>query len=411
MKERLELPQLSLKERDRRWKAIREAMKTRGLDCLVVTAKADFWGSGAGNVRYICNYGEDSYCVFPLEGEPTYFMWSRCMEPFIRGYIWVEDVRPGAPFYNYAVAERIKELGYEKGNIGIVGLTDFTPLGEGTTPYTFYTSLQKRLSQANFQDATDLLIDIQLVKSPEEVAFIEKAAELGDMAVEVMAREAKAGAKESVIYADMIHEMLVHGSEYPPMIIEMSGPIVRQGAYIPQQRILQSGDVMLAEFYPRYGGYWGHINQPLAIGKIHKDYERCLEVCLESIENGMKSLVPGKLMSEVAQAFEEPVLKAGCYWDAPAIHGLNLAIPAPPLAHIESPNIKVQNSCPGWSFYRVPEFSHISFPDMTIKAGMVFGIEPTAAIGERGIHIGPNVVITETGPRQLSKYGRDLIRV
>lgn len=410
MKERMEVPQLSLEERDRRWKEIRKAMAERNLDCLIVTGVSNLWGSGSANVRYICNFGEDSYCVFPKEGEPTYFIWTRCMLEWAKKLLWVEDVRFGQPFWSYAIAERIKELGVEKSNIGVVGLSDFPPIGEGTTQYQTYVSLQKKLPHANFQDATGLIEKIRMIKSPAELKFIEKAAELGDRAIEVMARDAKKGVRESEVYANMIHEILIHGGEYPPIILMSSGPVVRQAGYFPQQRILKEGDVILTELYPRYGGYFAHPQQPIFIGKVDKTYEECLELSLKSIEEGLKALVPGKTLQEVDEAFSKPILDAGCYYDAPCVHSTGLSGPEIPLTRVEA-GVELQKTNPGWSFYLHPEFSNMEIPNFVIQPGMVFALEPSACKGEKGVHVGPTVVIEKDGPRIISKYGRDVIRV
>ena len=60
MRDRLELPRLSLAERDRRWAAVRKEMDKRGLDCLVLWGWPAMWDFCIANARYLCPVGGNS---------------------------------------------------------------------------------------------------------------------------------------------------------------------------------------------------------------------------------------------------------------------------------------------------------------------------------------------------------------
>ena len=77
MRDVLELPRLSLRERDRRWAAVRNEMAARDLDCLVLWGWPLMWDFCIANARYLCPIGgnaEFNVLVFPREGEPTSFV-------------------------------------------------------------------------------------------------------------------------------------------------------------------------------------------------------------------------------------------------------------------------------------------------------------------------------------------------
>ena len=92
------MPVLSLRERDRRWAAIRDLMGAHELDCLLV--------GGHRGREHFESYITDDYIegvvVFPMEGEPATLTWtdmriSRAQESFSRGLEpWVPDYRMGA---------------------------------------------------------------------------------------------------------------------------------------------------------------------------------------------------------------------------------------------------------------------------------------------------------------------------
>ena len=68
-------PRFSLKERDRRWKALRERMREAGLDVIVCPNNTGHSTDFQANSRYLSHVGgggdADIAMVFPLEGDVT----------------------------------------------------------------------------------------------------------------------------------------------------------------------------------------------------------------------------------------------------------------------------------------------------------------------------------------------------
>ena len=151
MRNVLELPRLSLRERDRRWAAVRKDMAARDLDCLVLWGWPLMWDFCIANARYLCPVGgnaEFNVLVFPREGDPTCFV---LMPTFLEGWRsaqdWVGDIRARKGTWADSVAERIKELKLERGRIGMDGLAG--PLDpDGWLPHSVYLRLQELLSGA-----------------------------------------------------------------------------------------------------------------------------------------------------------------------------------------------------------------------------------------------------------------------
>ena len=151
MRNILELPRLSLKERDRRWTAVRKEMDARGLDCLVLWGWPLMWDFCIANARYLCPVGgnaEFNVLVFPRDGEPTSFV---LMPTFLDGWRsaqdWVGDIRARKSTWADSVAARLKELKLDKGRIGMDGLAG--PLDpDGWLPHSVYVRLQELLPGA-----------------------------------------------------------------------------------------------------------------------------------------------------------------------------------------------------------------------------------------------------------------------
>ena len=63
---------ISQKEYERRYAAIREQMTKDGLDSLLVIGRSDDFNRG--NIRYVTGSGGGGVCIFPLEGDPVFFI-------------------------------------------------------------------------------------------------------------------------------------------------------------------------------------------------------------------------------------------------------------------------------------------------------------------------------------------------
>ena len=124
MRNRLELPRVSLKERDRRWSEIRQAMKENHLDCLLLCGVPCKWDYTVANARYVAPIGGNAsfnLVIFPLESEPTSFvLMPTFVEYWKRSQDWVKDVRPKKGPWAKCLASRMQEMG--------LGITDrFSP--------------------------------------------------------------------------------------------------------------------------------------------------------------------------------------------------------------------------------------------------------------------------------------------
>src|SRR3990172_4565003 len=252
---------LSLQERDRRYGLIRASMRERRLDALIIWGSCATWDSKTANIRYISQIGgngEEAMAIFPLEGEPTVFLWSPIMrEEWLESQQWVKDLRARRPNWSDVVVERLKEMRLEGASLGVVGLEGREP--EGDIPYVTYSRILQGCPRARFENATDLLEEIRLVKSTEEIALMREAMRIGDEATEVLYRMSRPGVGERDIFAEMIGVMLKEGAEHPVMFLWESGtPDRPRRLTYNKNRALKPGDVICTEYAPRLQGYYGH---------------------------------------------------------------------------------------------------------------------------------------------------------
>ena len=62
-----------------------------------------------------------------------------------------------------------------------------------------------------------MLEKIRTVKSPEEIAILDKAAALGDLMLQACRDTARPGVRECEVYARMMEAMVANGGEEPTL--------------------------------------------------------------------------------------------------------------------------------------------------------------------------------------------------
>ena len=112
----------------------------------------------------------------------------------------------------------LSELGLEKSNLGIeyeaYGLT-------GRNAIRLNNSLK---NFATFYDKSELISYFRVVKSPSEIVYVKKAAELADKAMEAAWKYAHAGVNESKILTEMQGVIFSGKGDYPANHAARSSP-------------------------------------------------------------------------------------------------------------------------------------------------------------------------------------------
>jgi len=270
-----------------------------------------------------------------------------------------------------------------------VGLEGSEP--EGDIPHGTYSRIVQACPRARFENATDLLEEIRLVKSEEEIALLREAMRIGDEATEVLYRLSRAGTGEREIFAEMIRVMLQQGAEHPVMFLWDSGaPDRARRLTYNRNRKLKAGDVICTEFAPRYQGYYGHFQRALAVEEPAPPYGQLLEVSVLAYERGMSVARAGITVGEFFDACAEPILSRGFeIYKGPLFHGIGLGWEAP-------------LGMPGMSE---------SVRARPLQEGMTLAIEVGAAAEgkAKGVHLGDVVVVRKEGAESLSRFPVEMV--
>jgi Xaa-Pro dipeptidase len=161
-------------------------------------------------------------------------------------------------------------------------------------------------------DASQLVRDLRMLKSPAEIAYVRKAAELADRSLEAMLAAALPGAFEGDIAAAGAVPILAGGGDPPP-----SGPVLGSGdrALLVRSatgfRYLDPVDQLTMEFAASYRHYCACLMRTIAIGKANDTQRAMFEVTRDALAAMTEAARPGRPLGEIDDAHRRVYDQAG----------------------------------------------------------------------------------------------------
>ena len=255
-----------------------------------------------------------------------------------------------------------------------------------------YIGIREILGDSLVAEPTNLIPDLKLVKSPQELSYIREASRIADKAMSAFSKSLEQGRTELELAGIVYHSLLTSGSGLAASPINLvSGERAGFSHGAPTSRALCHGDTGSIEYGATYKRYTSTIGRQFCIGQpsprsaqLYDIVRRASDAMISKIRNGVPAVVP----HEAAKAV---IAEAGL--DQFRVHtsGYGLAPGFPPT----------------WG-----EPMHLfGGSTYTLKSGMVVTIEPPVFIGEErlGVRIIDNVLVMDHGAELLSQFSRDLI--
>ena len=118
-----------------------------------------------------------------------------------------------------------------------------------------------------FEDQSELITKLRVIKSDEEILYVRKAAELADLALNQAWKHAKAGVNEAKILAEMQKVVLEEGGDYPANeYIIGSGSNALLCRYQAEKRTLSNTDQLSLEWAGTFKHYHSAMFRTIPIG-------------------------------------------------------------------------------------------------------------------------------------------------
>lgn len=387
---------ISRSEYRRRISDIRKVMEERGLDALLLTrGKSMFYLSHFSHITTerpaILLVPPDGDLVFlgPLL-EADHLGHQTDLIGEVRTYLdYPGDVHPIDKFSEWLI-----DLGYGKSKIG----TDNPAGAAGIMGYTG-PPLPEKMPDAEFERAGDILWEMRLRKSEEEVALIRESAKWGNLAHQFLQDYSSPGRwdVEVSLMASMEASSIMKktlGSEYEtltrrsPASAGFRGQVGWKSAMphsIGTPKMIEKGDVLVTGAGSDVGGYCSELERTMIVGEPTPKMKNYFRVMMESQDAAIEALGPRVKCSEVDKASGNVIRDAGytALMRHHTGHGIGLEGHEPPWLDIGN--------------------------DSELQPGMVVSIEPGIyELGYAGFRHSDTAVITEDGCELLTYYPRDI---
>jgi Xaa-Pro aminopeptidase len=358
---------------------VRDAVRARGLDVLLLTPGAD--------LRYVTGYDakqlERLTCLtVPASGDP--FLLVPALE------LKAAQASPAA------------------------GLSiDLVPWGETTDPFGIIakkldtsSSRPRTIALADrmwalhvlqfakaFPDAAQtlastILSPLRMRKTPAEVAALKEAGEAIDRVHARVPNWLRSGRTEREVGAQIAEAIIAEGHVTVDFVIVGSGPNAASPHHEVSDRVIKTGDVVVVDIGGTMpSGYCSDCTRVYALGMPPEEFTAYYDVLRRAQEEATVSVRPGVTAESIDAAARDIISDAGYgeWFIHRTGHGIGLE------SH-EDPYIVEGNTIP-------------------LAPGMAFSIEPGIYPGPHGARIEDIVVCTDTGYQRLNNAPRDLVVV
>jgi Xaa-Pro aminopeptidase len=273
---------------------------------------------------------------------------------------------------------------------GLIGPGMAVGFQEGYTSVAAFENLKKRLKKVKLEKTGSMLGDLAMIKTPEEIASIKKAADIAAKVYKQILTIVKPGMRENEVAMEISYLGRKFGSEGDAFgIIVASGP---RGS-LPHGRAsakkIKKGEMVTLDFGCIFNGFNSDMTRTFAVGKPTDEARAIYDIVLRAQKMGVAAAragITGKDLDDVCRA-EITTAGYGAEFGHGTGHGLGIEV----------------HEGPGVSFRGEKQ---------VLAPGMVVTIEPGIYIPNRcGVRIEDDVAITETGCKVLTSSPKDLIIV
>jgi Xaa-Pro dipeptidase len=254
---------------------------------------------------------------------------------------------------------------------------------EERTPFSVFDALRKKLPAAEFVSADPVTVGCRVIKSPAEIALLQRANDITIAAYKAAFQTLRSGMTQGELSANIAAAYRALGVQGDAMAIFGKYTAFPHGSIQPQQ--LREGDMVLIDDGCSVEGYQSDITRTTVFGKPTKRQTEIWNLERKAQDAALAAAKPGAACESVDAAARKVITDAG--------FGPGYKVPG--LPHRTGHGIGLDGH----------EWTYLVKGNRTqLEPGMCFSDEPTIAIyGEFGVRLEDCMYITESGARMFTK--------
>lgn len=265
-------------------------------------------------------------------------------------------------------------------NIDVLGFED-------TISYSDYDQLDEILA-ADIVPQTDLVESQRAVKDSDEVAKLNRAAQLQTAGYQYILSQVKTGMTERQVANQLDFWMKEHGAQKASFdTIVASGPNSAEPHATATDRQLQDGDIVTLDFGYFVDGYTADMTRTFAMGKPDPQLRQIYDVVNTARQQVIKAAKPG-IRGDQLDAVGRSLIEEAGFGDN-FQHGMGHGI--------------------GLSIHELPSSYSVGRDDVKFKANQVITVEPGIYLpGLGGVRIEDDILLTHGDAQVLTTAPTEL---
>ena len=370
-------PDFPKEEFEDRYARTRALMAERGIDALFITERLNYtYFSGHRSCQNPIDKIRSYMFILPKDDEPTLItMPFEVMQ--IEQTTYIENIQTigGLTGHPEFIIEVLKSAGLGKARIG-------AELGREQYLGTNLQAMQQimgGLPEAEFVDASGILLDVRVIKSPREIEYIRAASRITTEAEQEVFAEIHAGMTENEMAVKLRARLCAKGAEELTELCIVSGPSTGGICLLPTDRKVEKGDALVFDCGISYRGYCCDVARTVSVGEPSAELSEFYEWMMRLRRECDETLRPGKSPRDLTAVVEKHLAERGL--DTMGVgrvgHGVGIET-------TEYPSLA-------------------AFEDIAFEKGMVFACNPNFANHLGLINAEDNWAVTDGDPDPLSE--------
>ena len=343
-----------------------------GVDAVVAMSPENFaYASGVFILTVSLVRPRQAYVIIPAKGEPVAVVCS-IEKTLLEAEGWIKNIRTYTEFADNpidALTAALKDMGLTKGKLGID--LDYLPV-------TSHQRLLTNLPGLALVNSTEDIARIRVIKTKDEVDFLEKTTKQTHKAVLDAMAASKLGDTELAMANRIATGIINNGADGTLFICFASGDRTSQPHAHATEKVPKPGEIIRFDVGGTYGAWASDFARTYCSGSPTNMQSETYGNLAEIEKATIEMVQPGVIAEDIFFFCRDQFAKRGMPFHMPHIgHSFGVELHETPMMR------------PG---------------DKTvIKAGMVLNVEPMAADAEGSFyHLEDLFVVTDNGPRILT---------
>ncbi|MEX2697382.1 M24 family metallopeptidase [Rhizobium mongolense] len=367
----------TIEEYQSRLLKVRQHMHALNVDAVIIDEiEAMTWLSGYGVEETLWRC-----CCVLKEGEPFLLVRDLDIAP-ARERSWLSEI---IGFLDWD--EPVDVLAQELRKRGVGAARIAVDFDSHSMTLARFDRIKKALPDADFVDLGKFTWETRLVKSPAEISYLQKAADVADQAMVRAVKAVRVGATERDVSAAAAAAYLEFGADdaYVGPVTSGTGWDFLHGH--THSHSLEPGAIVHVELIPAVRGYTSRLMRSVVIGEATPEQTKVASTLAALQDRQIAAMLPGAKARDVDAVLREGIIAHSLRESFNNITGYTLGL-WPPCTQRASDFTRTFNPAADW----------------VVQPNTVFHMYVSA----EGLAFSETVLVTESGPRRLTRTPRVL---